>query len=70
MCWCAVIYRLARVNNTVFAYFLSKGVFVRLCSYCINKNHIVRSSAVKFCSDISQHRPSQVCVKSYYKWFK
>uniref|UniRef100_A0AB39ADV2 Secreted protein n=1 Tax=Bird gammacoronavirus AnasCN24 TaxID=3237959 RepID=A0AB39ADV2_9GAMC len=69
MCWCAVIYRIARINNIVFAYLISKGVFIKLCSYCINKNHIVRSSAVKFCSEFSQHRPSQVCVKSYYKLF-
>uniref|UniRef100_A0AB39AEJ1 Secreted protein n=1 Tax=Bird gammacoronavirus AnasCN24 TaxID=3237959 RepID=A0AB39AEJ1_9GAMC len=70
MCWCAVIYRLARFNNTIFAYFLSKGVFVKLCSYCINKNHLVRSSPIKFCSSLSNHRPSEVCVKSYYNSFK
>uniref|UniRef100_A0AB39ADI2 Uncharacterized protein n=1 Tax=Bird gammacoronavirus AnasCN24 TaxID=3237959 RepID=A0AB39ADI2_9GAMC len=52
MCWCAVIYRIARINNIVFAYLISKGVFI------INKNHIVCSSAVKFCSEFSQHRPS------------
>lgn len=58
MCWCAVIYIVARINNAVFTYLISKGVFIKLCFYCINKNHLVCSSSVKFCSEFSQYRPS------------